>query len=99
MADRLAQMDDEEEDDEEDDDADWASHTLKFEKTAYDRRRENAEMASLETRDTRAPGTGDNRSLHERRLRPEKKGFGGSGGDRGASGGGKGKGGVNSSRW
>jgi len=89
---------DEEDEDDEEDDADWASHTLKFTKTAADRRREFAEMRSLETVDDRKPGEGDTRSFHERRLRPDgAKGGKGNKGSKGKKGG-KG-GGVNASRW
>ena len=85
MAERLAMADDGEESEEEEDDADWASHSLVFEKTAEDRRREKASMESLATIDSRTgrKSGGDTRSFHERRLRPDQgKGGGGKGSDR-----------------
>jgi len=91
MADKLAAISDEEEEDE--DDEGWQNHTLSFERTAADIRREKAQMESLETKDSRVPGKGDNRSFHERRLRPDLSGKG-----EGKVGKGKGKG-FNSSRW
>ena len=74
MSDRLADIEDEEEDEE--DDTDWRSHTLVFEKTAEDKRNERAQLESLATVDSRKKGEGDQRSHHERRLRPGPKASG-----------------------
>ena len=59
-----------------------------FEKSAEDKRNERAALESLETRGLEKRS--DDRSLHERRLRPHQGKGGGKGG--------KGKG-VNSERW
>lgn len=70
-------LDAESEEEESEDDDSWMNHKLTFERTAADRRKERADMAGLLTIDPReAKGKDgkkknyDNRSQHERRLKP-----------------------------
>lgn len=72
MADKLAAMDSEDEEEDEDDEG-WMTHTLTFQKTAADLRRERAQMDSLEVKDSRSGKDAkyDQRSFHERRLKPD----------------------------